>query len=98
MGWNMDRLLNKAPKTGGRVRFLVSLLLSSPAVAFVHAPLLVAQTVAGIAIPFATGQFIDALVAGKKPCVLPEQAYCVTRILEGIYESAKTGNIVFLNK
>ena len=36
-------------------------------------------------------QWIDALVEGKKPCVLPEQAYCVTRILEGIYESAKTG-------
>ncbi|MBQ6262655.1 MAG: Gfo/Idh/MocA family oxidoreductase [Clostridia bacterium] len=36
-------------------------------------------------------QWIDALVTGKKPCVLPEQAYCVTRILEGIYESAKTG-------
>ena len=70
MGWNMDRLLNKAPKTGGRVRFLVSLLLSSPAVAFVHAPLLVAQTVAGIAIPFATGQFIDALVSGS-PAVHP---------------------------
>ncbi len=69
-GWNMDRLLNKAPKTGGRVRFLVSLILSSPAVAFVHAPLLVAQTVAGIAIPFATGRFIDALVSGS-PAVHP---------------------------
>ena len=66
----MDRLLNKAPKTGGRVRFLVSLLLSSPVVAFVHAPLLVAQTTAGIAIPFAMGQFIDALVAGR-PAVHP---------------------------
>ncbi len=70
MGWNMDRLLIKAPKTGGRVRFLVSLLLSSPAVAFVHAPLLVAQTIAGIAIPFATGRFIDALVSGS-PAVHP---------------------------
>ncbi len=70
MSWNMDRLLKKAPKTGGRVRFLVSLLLSSPVVAFVHAPLLVAQTIAGIAIPFATGQFIDALVAGR-PAVHP---------------------------
>ena len=70
MGWNMDKLLNEAPKTGGRVGFLVSRLLSSPAVAFVHAPLLVAQTVAGIAIPFATGQFIDALVAGS-PAVHP---------------------------
>ena len=70
MGWNMDRLLNEAQRTGGRGRFLVARLLSSPAVAFVHAPLLVAQTVAGIAIPFATGQFIDALVAGR-PAVHP---------------------------
>ena len=66
----MDRLLNEAQRTGGRGRFLVARLLSSPAVAFVHAPLLVAQTVAGIAIPFATGQFIDALVAGS-PAVHP---------------------------
>ncbi len=70
MGWNMDRLLNEARRTGGRGRFLVARLLSSPAVAFAHAPLLVAQTVAGIAIPFATGQFIDALVAGR-PAVHP---------------------------
>ncbi len=38
-------------------------------------------------------QWIDAVVNAKKPCVLPEQAYCVTRILEGIYTSAKTGDI-----
>ena len=38
-------------------------------------------------------QWIDAVVNDKDPCVLPEQAYCVTRILEGIYESAKTGTI-----
>ena len=36
-------------------------------------------------------QWIDALLNGTAPCVLPEQALCVTRILEGIYESAKTG-------
>ena len=36
-------------------------------------------------------QWIDAIVNDTDPCVLPEQAYCVTRILEGIYESAKTG-------
>lgn len=36
-------------------------------------------------------QWIDAVVNDTDPCVLPEQAYCVTRILEGIYESAKTG-------
>ena len=43
-------------------------------------------------------QWIHAVIDDKDPCVLPEQAYCVTQILDGIYESAKTGNIVFLNK
>ena len=38
-------------------------------------------------------QWINALKNGTKPCVLPEQAYTVTRILEGIYTSAKTGTI-----
>ena len=38
-------------------------------------------------------QWIDAVVNDKAPCVLPEQAYTVTRILEGIYESAKTGTV-----
>ena len=39
-------------------------------------------------------QWIQA-VRGEKaqPTVLPEQAYTVTRILEGIYTSAKTGDI-----
>ena len=36
-------------------------------VAFVYSPLLIAQTVAGIAVPFATGRFIDALVGGVSP-------------------------------
>ena len=39
--------------------------MSSPSIVFVYSPLLVAQTVAGIAIPFATGRFIDALVGGN---------------------------------
>ncbi len=38
-------------------------------------------------------QWINAILNDKDPCVLPEQAYCVTRILEGIYTSAKTGDI-----
>ncbi len=38
-------------------------------------------------------QWIEAVVNDTDPCVLPEQAYTVTRILEGIYESAKTGTI-----
>ena len=41
--------------------------MSSPAVVFVYSPLLVAQTIAGIAVPFATGRFINALVCGVKP-------------------------------
>ena len=36
-------------------------------------------------------QWIHAVINDTDPCVLPEQAYTVTRILEGIYESAKTG-------
>lgn len=37
--------------------------------------------------------WIDAVVNDKTPLVTPEQAYTVTRILEGIYVSAKTGDI-----
>lgn len=43
-------------------------------------------------------QWIHSLINNTDPCVLPEQAYCVTQILEGIYKSAETGDIVFLNK
>ena len=49
------------------MRFLASIVLSSPAVVFVYSPLLVALTVAGIAIPFATGRFIDSIVGGMSP-------------------------------
>ncbi len=37
--------------------------------------------------------FYDAIKNGTEPSTLPEQAYCVTRILEGIYESAKSGEL-----
>ncbi len=37
--------------------------------------------------------FINAVKYGTKPSVDPEEAYCVTRILEGIYVSARTGEI-----
>ena len=50
-----------------RTRFLAKTVMSSPIVVFFYSPLLVAQTVAGIAVPFATGRFIDALVGGFKP-------------------------------
>ena len=36
-------------------------------------------------------QWINAVITDTDPCVLPEQAFVVTRILEGIYESAKSG-------
>jgi predicted dehydrogenase len=36
-------------------------------------------------------QWINAILNGTKPTVLPEEAYCVTQILEGIYESSKSG-------
>ena len=37
--------------------------------------------------------WIDAIINDTDPLVLPEQALCVTKILEGIYTSAKTGEI-----
>ncbi len=37
--------------------------------------------------------FYNAIKFGTKPSVAPEEAYCVTRILEGIYTSAKTGEM-----
>ena len=43
-------------------------------------------------------QWINAVINDKNPCVLPEQAFCVTQILEGIYESAKTGDIYRFTK
>ena len=42
-------------------------------------------------------RFMDfnAILTDTDPCVLPEQALCVTKILEAIYESAKTGKAVY---
>lgn len=42
--------------------------------------------------------FYDAVVNGKPLVVKPEQAMVVTRILEAIYESAKTGKAVYLGE
>lgn len=42
-------------------------------------------------------QWIRAILDGTKPTVLPEQAYVVTQILEGIYESAKSGKPYYFN-
>ncbi|NMP37303.1 MAG: Gfo/Idh/MocA family oxidoreductase [Clostridiales bacterium] len=40
-------------------------------------------------------KWIDAVINDTPQCVLPEQALCVTRILEAIYTSAKTGKPVY---
>lgn len=39
-------------------------------------------------------QWIDAVLYDREPVVKPEQALLVTRILEAIYESAKTGKTI----
>jgi Predicted dehydrogenases and related proteins len=41
--------------------------------------------------------WIEAVRGNGELCVLPEQAYVVTQILEGIYESAKTGKPYYFN-
>ena len=41
--------------------------------------------------------FVNAIRNGTEPSTLPEQAATVTRILEAIYESAKTGKPVYFN-
>ncbi|MCP1109673.1 putative dehydrogenase [Lachnospiraceae bacterium PF1-21] len=40
--------------------------------------------------------FINAILNDSEPIVKPEEAYIVTRILEAIYESAKTGKPVYI--
>jgi len=40
------------------------------------------------------GQWLRAILDDRDPCVLPEQAYTVTRILEAVYESHRTGKTV----
>ncbi|MBQ7376893.1 MAG: Gfo/Idh/MocA family oxidoreductase [Clostridia bacterium] len=42
-------------------------------------------------------QWIRSLIHGTDATVLPEQAFVVTQILEGIYESAKTGKPYYFN-
>lgn len=43
-------------------------------------------------------QWIDAVLNDTEPLVKPEQAYTVTRILEAIYESNKTGKAVYFDE
>ncbi len=42
-------------------------------------------------------QWINAIINDTDPCVLPEQAYVVSQILEAVYTSAKTGEAVFFD-
>lgn len=49
----------------GRIQLLRSALASSRGLFAIYVPLRVVQDVAGIAIPFATGGFVDALVTGS---------------------------------
>ena len=41
--------------------------------------------------------WINAILNDTEPFVKPEEAFCVTQILEGIYESAKTGKPYYFN-
>jgi len=51
----------------------------------------------GVALPLPTERmhhFIDSIVTRRKPICAPEQALAVQKILDGIYESSKTGKEV----
>ena len=65
----MDSYSKSVKRLAGfrRTRFLASVILSSPLIVFVYSPLLLALTIAGIAVPFATGRFINSLVGGMSP-------------------------------
>ncbi len=57
----------KRNRTFARTAFLVRTVMSAPGIVFVYTPLAVLTTAAGIAAPFATGRFIDALVSRSAP-------------------------------
>ena len=42
--------------------------------------------------------WIEAILNDKEPLVKPEQALVVTEILEAIYQSAKTGKTIYMNR
>lgn len=46
-------------------KFILSTILSSPAILFVYSPLLLGATLIGVTVPFATGRLIDALAYGQ---------------------------------
>jgi len=43
-------------------------------------------------------RWIEAIEQDKEPVVTPEQAYVVSRILEALYESARTGKAVYMDE
>ena len=52
-----------------KLRFLLAVLVSSPAIIYIYTPFTIILTVLGIAAPFATGRFIDTLIKGDAPWV-----------------------------
>lgn len=55
------------PSNFQRLRFISAILASSPIVLFVYSPLLVGVTIVDVAMPFATGAFINALAYNQAP-------------------------------
>ena len=53
---------------------------------------------AGTPAEYEAHQWYKALEEGTAPCVLPYQAYIVSAILNGIYESCKTGEPYYFDK
>ena len=43
-------------------------------------------------------QWLECILNDTEPVVKPEQAFVVTQILDAIYESARTGKEVILNR
>lgn len=50
-----------------KLRFLLAVLVSSPAIIYIYTPFTIILTILGIAAPFATGRFIDTLIKGDAP-------------------------------
>lgn len=55
------------PRIIRKLRFLLAVLVSSPAIIYIYTPFTIILTVLGIAAPFATGRFIDTLIKGDAP-------------------------------
>lgn len=51
-----------------RIRFLLEEVSSAPGIMLFYSPMLIALTLVGVAVPFATGRLIDALAYHQAPC------------------------------